>query len=358
MGKQKTSKKIVKRDSQSTKKTKTEPKKQGNVYDSFVKQMLGRILVFVDFLLWYADREFVDAIDLTKIRPAPTHNIGKDGKERIADLIFLCPLKHGGGSLMAVIIFEHQSRDLKEIPRKLHKHISAFWDAERKAGKKVLSAPYFIVIRTGKKPYKGNYPEMADLVAKGRDGKPLGHVPEVKYKVVDLPAWNFKNLVGGPVLRLTLGILHKMTGGHEDEFPEAFLPLLEIADQGQKIELTNELLQFVENAFAANNRHLDEAMVDEALKPIYEDWERAMIKTLSERKYDEGVAVGKAAGKAENVAGAKAETVLTFLRARFGRVPKGIEKAICQMTDSIALDSLAVHAAQSNSLDEFAEALE
>ena len=82
-----------------------------------------------------------------------------------------------------------------------------------------------------------------------------------------------------------------------------------------------------------------------------------MIKTLSERKYDEGVAVGVAKGKAEERVTAKAEAVLTVLRAKFHRVPKGVERMICQMSDPIALDSLAIHAAQSKTLDEFAEAL-
>ena len=343
--------------------SKSEPKSKGNYIDAFVKRILGRIFVFVDFLLHYGDKEFVAEIDLRKIKPAPTHYLGKDGKERILDLMFQCPLKHGG-DLMAVIIFEHQSRDLKEIPRRLHKYVSAIWDAERKAGRKNLSAPYFLVLRTGKTPHRGDYPTMADLLPKGRDGKPLGHVPEIKYKVVDLPAWEFKSLVGGPVLRLTLGMLHKMTGGHEDEFPEALLPLLEITDQEEKVELTDELLQFVETAFAASNRQLDEAMVDEALKPIYKDWERAMIKTLSERKYDEGIAVGEARGEARGeakVAGAKVEAgknmLLTFLRGKFGRVPKEVEKSIRQMTDPVALESLAAHAAQSETMGEFAETL-
>ena len=329
--------------------SKPESKPKGNIYDTFAKRMFERILVFVDFLLHYADPEFVAEIDLQKIKPAPTHYIGKDGKERILDLVFQCPLKSGGGSLMAVIIFEHQSRDLKEIPRKLHRYISAIWDAERKAGKKNLSAPYFLVLRTGEKAHRGDYPTMADLLPKGRDGKPLGHVPEIRYKVVDLPAWDFKNLVGGPVLRLALGMLHKMTGGREDEFPEALLPLREITDQEEKIELTNELLQFVETAFAAHNRELDEATVDEALKPIYKDWERTMIKTLSERKYDEGRAEGEVkAGK---------NMVLKLLRAKFRRVPTGVEKAILSMTDPTALESLAARILECGSMDEFAEEL-
>ena len=147
-------------------------KPQGNYIDSFVKNMFGRVLVFADFLRNYADPKFVSAIDLDKITPAPTHYIGKVGDERIVDLVFHCPLKNGNGSLMAVIVFEHQSSNLKAIPRKLHKYISAIWDAEAKEGKP-LSAPYFIVLRTGKKPHRKRYPTMADSLPKYDDGEPV-----------------------------------------------------------------------------------------------------------------------------------------------------------------------------------------
>jgi hypothetical protein len=53
----------------------------------------------------------------------------------------------------------------------------------------------------------------------------------------------------------------------------------------------------------------------------------------------------------------KAEMVLTILRAKFTQIPKETEKAIRQMSDPIALDSLGVHAAQSKTLNEFSEAL-
>ena len=291
MGKQKTSKKNGKQKPKSAKRakpakqTKTDPKKQGNVYDNFVKLMFGRIMLFVDFLLWYADPGFIDAIDLSKIRPAPTHYFGKDGAERIADLVFQCPLKNGNNNLMAVIVFEHQSKNLKKIPQKLLKYISAIWDAELKAGKKILSAPYFIVLRTGKKPHSGPYPKVSDFLPKGRDGKPLGKLVELAYDVVDLPAWDFDKLVGGPVLRLALGILQTMAGGDEDNLPAAFLPLQEITDEEQKVELTQEFLDFVANAMAAHNRRLDEAILSRILKPIFHGKERAMIRTIFEEKY-------------------------------------------------------------------------
>jgi len=54
---------------------------------------------------------------------------------------------------------------------------------------------------------------------------------------------------------------------------------------------------------------------------------------------------------------AKAETLLKILWKKFNKVPKKTEKAICKMTDPVALDSLAIHAATCQSLKEFAAEL-
>jgi len=339
----------------------SEPKKPGNIYDAFAKQMLGRLFVFTDFLINYADKHFVDEIDLTQIQQAPTHYFGKDGTERISDLVFACPLKDNNkkksdgkneGGLMAVIVFEHQSKNLKDIPHKLLKIVSAIWEGEKKDGKKTLSAPYFLVLRTGKKPLRGTPPKLSASLPKGRDGKPVGKTVEVEYDLVDLPAWDFSKLVGGTVLRLTLGILHKMTGGNLDELPAALRPLMEIADPEQRIDLAKDVIPFAAKVFAAKNRRLDEAQIDEILKPIFKGKERAMIKTIFEEKYDAGVAAGETKWKAEG----KAETLLKILRERFNRIPKETEKRISQMTDPIALDSWAIQAATCQSMDEFVEA--
>jgi hypothetical protein len=326
--------------------------KQGNIYDAFAKQMLCQILVFADFLQHYADKKFVSEIDLNGITSAPTHYFGKDGTEQIMDLIFHCPLLNGGGNLMAVIIFEHQSGNLKKIPHKLLKYIASIWDAELKEGKP-LSAPYFIVLRTGKKPHKGKLPKVTDRLPKGRDGKPLGKTVEIDYDIVDLPAWDFDQLVGGAVLRLTLGLLHKMAGGNIDDLPEALKPLMEITDAEERVELGKDVLPFAAKVFAANNRRLDEAQMDEVLKPIFTGKERAMIKTVFEEKFDEGIAVGEARSEVKW----KAEMVLKAIRRKFKQVPKKIEDTVLAMTDPIALDSMHEHAIGSNTLDEFTSML-
>ena len=305
--------------------------------------MFGRVVVFMDFLTTYADPKFVAEVDIKQIQPAPTHYIGQKGDERIVDLVFQCPLKNGNGSFTAVIIFEHQSGSLKKIPEKLIRYISAIWNAETKEGKP-LSAPYFIILRTGKKPHRRRYPTLADSLPKGQDGEPLGHVPEIKYDVIDLPSWDFDKLRGGAVLRSALMMLHTATGGHLEDFPKALLPLLELPE-GKRIEITKELIDFAAKAFAANSRKLDAATASIAVEPIFRGKGQKMMKTIFEEQQDIGEAKGKA------------KMVINALRTRFGRVPKDMEQTILAMSDSIALESLHVQAIQSNTLDEFAEGL-
>jgi hypothetical protein len=68
---------------------------------------------------------------------------------------------------------------------------------------------------------------------------------------------------------------------------------------------------------------------------------------------DEWEARGEARGKAES----GRNMVLTALRTKFKKVPKDVEKSVLGMSDSIALESLLAQAIQSDTLDEFAEAL-
>jgi predicted transposase YdaD len=63
---------------------------------------------------------------------------------------------------------------------------------------------------------------------------------------------------------------------------------------------------------------------------------------------------GEASGEARGRTSSKLETILDILNDRFGQVPRDIVDALNQRTDEIALRSLAVHAANCSSLDDFA----
>ena len=166
---------------------------------------------------------------------------------------------------------------------------------------------------------------------------------------MDLPAWDFDQLVGGTVLRLVLGMLHKLAGGNIDDLPVALRPLMEITDPEQRVDLAKDVMPFAAKVFAANNRRLDETQMNEILKPIFKGKERAMIKTIFEEREE----VAEARGEAK----AGREIILGSIREKFGKVPKQIERTINQMNDPIALKSLAVRTANCKTLAEFAEEL-
>ncbi|MDR1268403.1 MAG: Rpn family recombination-promoting nuclease/putative transposase [Planctomycetaceae bacterium] len=333
----------TKTDKKSKKRKKIRP---GNIYDAFVKNIFGRILVFIDFMQNYADPNFVNNIEIDKIYPAPTHYIGLKGDERILDLVFCCPLKNSNTNMKAVILFEHVGSSLRTLPVRLLGFASAIWWAELKEGKKVLSAIYFIVLRTGKKPRRQRYTQLTDWLPKDKNGQPIGVVPEVKYDVIDLPGLNANKLCGGTVLRLGLGILKKMTEGMEEEFADAMLPLMEIDDEEQQIILTNELLDFASKVFAVHKKQLEPETVNEALKPIFKERTKKMIMTIFE----------EAEARGEAKAGQK--MVLAALRKKFTKIPKRIETAIYRMSDLIALESLISDVFESRTLDEFEKALQ
>ena len=193
---------------------------------------------------------------------------------------------------------------------------------------------------------------MMDLLPKDNDGKPLGKLVEIEYDVVDLPTWDFDRLVGGTVLRLALGILKKMIEGDEDEFPEALLPLRDISDEEQQVELTKELLNFVAKAMAAHNRRLDETLLSRALKPIFKDKGQVMIKTIFDEKYEQGVAEGEARGIEKGI-----ETLLHILTKRLGDVPPNVCDKLHAIHDLDVLGQLTDVALDCKIFAEFKQAL-
>ncbi|MGL6226724.1 MAG: Rpn family recombination-promoting nuclease/putative transposase [Thermoguttaceae bacterium] len=325
--------------------------KLGNIYDTFVKSVFDRTVVFADFLRNYADPKFVAQIDLDRIEPAPTHYFGKEGDERIVDLVFRCPLKNRRKSrqkLLAVIIFEHQSTSLREIPQKLCRYISAIWDSEKKRGEP-LSAPYFIILRTGKKPHKGPKPRMSDLLPKDEMGEQIGSKLEIHYDVVDLPELDSTKLIGLPQLRLVMGILKKMTERLSLSFGEALMPLREFANEQEQIDWLRDTLPFVSKVFAAHNQRLEQEELNCEVKKVFGERTDEMMLTVFEQAELRGETRGEARGKARE----RAERVAEVLDLRFEKVPYQLTEQILMMTDLDRLEKLFRLACKCTSLADF-----
>jgi hypothetical protein len=51
-----------------TMESKLKKSKQGNIYDAFVKNFFGRVVVFADFLRYYGNKKFVAEVNLSKVK--------------------------------------------------------------------------------------------------------------------------------------------------------------------------------------------------------------------------------------------------------------------------------------------------
>jgi hypothetical protein len=301
--------------------------------------------------LHYADSDFVDKLDLDKISSSPTHYIAPSGVERILDLVFSCPLKNRTNA-KTMIVFEHAGNTFADLPVRLLYYAFSIWWSEIKEGKKVLSAIYFIVLRTGK-PYRGPYPNISDWLTKDENGQVLGFAPEIHYTVIDLPTIDRDHFCGSPVLRTAMGILKNTTEGHEEEFARAMLPLAELDDEPQRIIVIKEILDFVAKVYAARGKRLETVEIYEAVTPLLRERTENTMKSF----FEELEARGEARGEVRGEARGKQDMVLAALRKKFTVVPKHIETAIRQMSDPIALESLIGDVIVSQTLDEFATAL-
>ncbi|MDR0391707.1 MAG: hypothetical protein LBH59_07355, partial [Planctomycetaceae bacterium] len=74
-----------------------------------------------------------------------------------------------------------------------------------------------------------------------------------------------------------------------------------------------------------------------------------MITSTLEEQYIKGKQEGKIEGKQEG----KVQIILALLNNRFHKVPDSIVRSLNLYTDSIALDSLAISAADCETLEEF-----
>ncbi|MDR2437807.1 MAG: Rpn family recombination-promoting nuclease/putative transposase [Planctomycetaceae bacterium] len=343
---------------------KTPPsQKSGNIFDRFIRQMFERITIFTDFLYHYASPNLLAAIDLTQVTPFPTHSFDRNTKERIADLIFLCGLKNQSGQIGVIIVFEHAGGSIHFLPKRLLEYLIGAWNIiagdERK--KILLPSPYFIVVRTGKKPkrkHKIKYQKTSNMCVKV-EGLTMVNQLDFDYDVVYLPDIELDNLLGSPLLKTTLGVAKVLTEGHPEYFSDALLPLKNYLDYDEKRRVVNLALELFANFLRARHEKPNINDLDRVLSPIFNEQEKQnMITTIFEDKFLEGKIEGKMEGKIEGIAMGKAEAILDILKMRFKKsVPRSINNKVLSIRDSIVLASLTESAITCQSLKDFSEDL-
>ena len=121
-------------------------------HDRFVRYALQHRKLFIAFLAKYLPAHVRDLVDLEQAQLCKPSSIDPSLRERIADVVYLIPLKSGNGH--ALIVVEHQSSPRPDMPVRLGVHLLRLSEAYRKSnqGKKSLMV-FGLLYYNGDRPY-------------------------------------------------------------------------------------------------------------------------------------------------------------------------------------------------------------
>ena len=218
-----------------------------------------------------------------------------------------------------------------------------------------LPVPVLVVLYNGKEKWEGEL-DLKNLVsAVPPELEPF--IPTVKVLFIRLNQFDKKHLPGKPetqavveaMIRATEGTFVAGLGSVIGHFRDSTL-------DGRILALIEDIVRYcdwvedvtpdaVDKIISNVVEGQEENKMSQAAKAVRKPFER-----IARESY---IAEGEAIGETR----VGREMLLEFLRGRFGKVPKNIERAINQMNDPIALKSLAARTGNCKTLEEFAAEL-
>jgi len=318
-------------------------------HDHLARRFLIDPELMADLLAYYPqkaiDQKTVGLLDLKHLECKSPVSIDKNLVQGIGDLRFATSFKGSNRQSNVFLLFEHQSEIDQRIRLRGLDYIVQSYNQfeETNKGKEKLPYPIVVVLYHGKTSWK-NLLDMGDMI----HIVPGAESGLLKYTLIliDLSVIPREKFKGHPALLALLDTLQSASEGkliaNFDRIAIYFAP---IKDDRRTEGWLHSLARY-----AMSVAKIGTETIVKAFSKVFNEMEaNKMVMTTAQELLLEGEARGETRGQAK--------MVLTFLRAKFSKIPKGIEKAVFAMSDSVALESLAAHAAHSKTLDEFATAL-
>ena len=328
-----------------------------NPHDKFARKTMGDPVIAADVLRHYTDPVVSKYVDLDGLKPEPTQNFGKAFKEFIKDISFVSHLIDKKGKSEVLIVAEHKSLPEPFVMLQLLVYLSLTWykrwcDAGRPQSTKKfrLPAPILVVLYNGKSDWVLDL-SIKDLVA-AVPPELEQFIPEVKVILIRLNRFDIHNLPGRPETQAVIESMIRATSGTFVAGLESIFGHFRGTTLDDRIqELIGDIVHYCDQVEEVTPGEVDKAII----KSIQGEESKMSKAVAAVRKAFAKMAEEyvKNELKAEQGKG----TLLKILRARFKRVPRDVENAISKMTDPVALDSWAVHAATCESMDEFAQSI-
>ena len=334
-----------------------------NPHDRFARKTMGDPLIAADLLRHYTDPVVGKYVDLDSLTPEPTQNFGKKFQELVKDIAFTSHLIDQKGTAEVLIIAEHKSKPEPFVLLQLLVYLVLSWykrwnDAGRPQSTKAFRLPLPILVvlyngteKWGTEKWEGEL-DLNNLVsAVPPELEPF--VPVVKVLFIRLNQFDKKHLPGKPetqavvesMIRATEGTFVAGLGNVIGHFRNSML-------DGRILELIEDIVQYCDWV-----EDVTPDAVDKVISNVIEGQEESKMSQAVKAVRKAFERIARESYVAEGRTEAGREMLLEFIRGRFGKVPKNIERAINRMNDPIALKSLAARTGNCKTLDEFAAEL-
>ena len=348
-----------------TKQKFTQPNPGGaNPHDYFGRKMIGDPLIAGDILRFYANPVVAKHVDLDHLQPEPTQFFGPahpiaGSKEVILDVPYISRFRDEVGNAEVLIVNELKSAPslyvLLQLAVQAILALYKRWtDAGRPASNRnfKVPVPIMVLVYCGPDdlPDDLSFQDIFDDIPE--ELRPL--VLQYRLVVVNLRRFGYDNLPGKPDTQAVVEAMKRGTDGTLGDHLEG------VIDRMASLPIDDRIMDIIGNITWLGGRVADvppERIVQVITNVIKGKEGVEMAETIQRGIFQQGVAEGEARGEARGKLNKGREVLLKILRARFKRVPRDVENTIRKMTDPIALDSWAVHAATCESMNEFAEAI-
>ena len=318
-------------------------------HDLLVRCFLPDPALMADLLHYYpqnaADQQMVRLLDLKRLECKSPVTVSEELVEQIGDLRFSTSFKGSNRPSNVFLLLEHQSAiDPDFRIRGLDYIVQAYKEFKKTTkGKRKLPYPVVVVLYHGKVPWE-HLPTMDEMIEM-TPGVKTG-VLDYQLILIDVSVLSAEQFKGHPVLQAMLEALQLASKKKlAAEFSRVIDRLTAIKND-QRIK--GWLQSFAR--YAMSVAKIGTEQIVQAFSKILNERE---ANTMAMTTAEELLIKGEAKGRAE----AGRNMVLTALRKKFKKVPKGIETAVLAMSDPVALESLLEHAIDSDTLEEFATVL-
>jgi hypothetical protein len=328
-------------------------------HDAFCKEKLRDVMKARKFLKYLLKPEVQELLDIRRLEIDPESFVDDELKRSYADVVYRIPLKDSDESIVVFILIELKTDNDRWTIFQLMKYVVRIWERELKKvedadkeSKRLLKTFLLpmvipIIFHHGEDEFTAPT-ELVELVRvlNGMESFTL-NMQSLLFDLVPLKQQDFPDDVELYVLFMVLqAVFSTDVVDRLMEIYRKLRPTLH-SSKSQK-EWRDSLFYAVTSA-----KHFTHDKCENLIKQT----EKEGVLTMSTSVIDEIYANGIAKGEVKGEVNFGRNAVLAVLRTRFKKVPKRIETAVKQMNSPIALESLTVHAATCQTLDEFSDAL-